>query len=119
MVSNFYLVAEQPRNHHLVTAINRYLDDRNEGALVAFFRDKSPGEQIMMVGYLLSADLPGMARDLMLGTEISLVTALSTLDRKNGSELARNLQWDQPPPVIRVPASRLPEDRVIQPDRSR
>jgi len=44
-------------------------------ALVAFFRFKSPGEQIMMVGYLLSADLPGMARDLMLGTEISLVTA--------------------------------------------
>jgi len=119
MASNFYLVAAQRRNHPLVTAINQYLDNRDEMALVAFFRVKSPGEQIMMVGYLLSADLPGMARDLMLGTEISLVTALSILDRENGSELARKLQWNQPPPLIRAPAPRLPEDSVIQPDRSR
>jgi len=54
MASNFYLVSEQRRNHPLVTAINQYLDNPDEVALVAFFRVKSPGEQIMMVGYLLS-----------------------------------------------------------------
>jgi len=101
MASNFYLVAEQQRNHHLVTAINHYLDDRDEEALTKFFRVKSPGEQIMMIGYLVSADSPGMARELMRDSEISLVTALCTLDRENGSELARQLRWDQPRPAIR------------------
>jgi hypothetical protein len=83
----------QPRNRELATMVEIFWRTGNFYSLVVAGAVKSPGEQVMVIGYLIANDFAGAARDLEQEWGISLVNGLARLDRENGAELAEALGW--------------------------
>lgn len=83
----------QERNRQLATAVEIFFRTGDFDALEAFGSKKSPGEQVMVLAYLIANDFAGPARELAGMWQLHLVDALDGLDRGNGAELADALGW--------------------------
>jgi hypothetical protein len=83
----------QARNEALADLVFSFAADRDDAALLAGVRVRSPGEQMMLLAYLINMDFAGAAQNLARELGLDLVRGLLVLDAENGREFAAALGW--------------------------
>lgn len=83
----------QERNRHLADACKAFFKDRDLKRLARRCETKTAVDKIMVIGYLLAADMIGPAGDLADLWHLNRWTLLALLDTENGRELAAAMGW--------------------------
>ncbi len=79
----------QPRNRHLVDAVDLFFATKDTEALKRFYQKLTIVQQILVCVYLIANDFASTARGL---GELR-ISNLALLDRENGREVALALGW--------------------------